>query len=97
MKPTPDPAICKAVRDRHVVEFVYHNKFRRGNPQCYGLTQTGKPGLRVHLIEGGSKEEQLFVMDGMKDFKILPDHFNRPGPNYSKGDSAFKEIWQDLE
>jgi hypothetical protein len=93
----PDKNICDAIRNRQQVEFYYHEKYRKGNPQCYGLSKTGKPALRVHLMEGGDRPEQLFTLDKMMRLKILSTTFKSPGPNYRKGDSDMTDIFCDLE
>jgi hypothetical protein len=93
----PDQNICNAIKNRQQIEFLYHEKYRKGNPQCYGLTKTGKPAVRVHLMVGGDRPEQLFTLDKISNFKILSSTFKSAGPNYRKGDSELPHIFCDLE
>jgi hypothetical protein len=96
MDAKPRPEICKAIENRNRIEFIYHEKLRVGEPQCYGISLTGKPALRVHLIKGGSRPEQMFTLDKMSSIKILKEHFDNPGPNYKKGDTAMSIIFCEL-
>jgi hypothetical protein len=63
MKNPKRPELCVAIASKQVIEFDYHDKHRKGNPQCYGINKTGKEALRVHLIEGGGRDEQMFLCD----------------------------------
>jgi hypothetical protein len=94
---TYDQDIRYAINNWRQIEFTYHDKYRKGNPQCYGLSKKGKPALRVHLSEGGDRPEQLFTLDKVSNLKVLPTKFKSPGPNYKKGDSDMTEIFSDLE
>jgi hypothetical protein len=91
-----NPDICLAVSDRRRLYFEYHGEERIVEPQCYGITKAGKESVRCHMIEGGSREEQLFELSKMEGFKLLDERFSKPGPNYVKGDSAFKIIFCEL-
>jgi hypothetical protein len=90
------PEICDAIRSRQRMEFEYNGKLRIVEPQCYGIKETDIEGLRCHMIEGGSRDEQLFDVDKMKNLKLLTEYFTKPGPNYKKNDSAFKIIFCQL-
>lgn len=90
------PEICDAIKNKQQIEFTYNGKPRRGNPQCYGINRTGKEALRVHLIEGGSRPEQMFLLDNMELFKVLKVSFIKPGPNYKKGDKDMIHIFCEL-
>ncbi|WP_276368824.1 hypothetical protein [Chryseolinea sp. H1M3-3] len=91
------PEICDAIRNKQQIAFLYHGKLRKGNPQCYGINKKGKEALRVHLVEGGSRPEQMFLLDDALDFKIQNEHFVRPGPNYHKGDKDMVHIFCELD
>jgi hypothetical protein len=89
--------ICSALVNKNRVQFEYHGKIRIGEPQACGRNKKGNEVARFHLIEGGSRPEQLFTVSEMKSLKILAEHFSRPGPNYSKNDSAMDaEIYCQL-
>jgi hypothetical protein len=89
--------ICFAIKNKNRVQFDYHSKLRIGEPQACGLNKKGNEVARFHLLQGGSRPEQLFTVAEIKSFKILNEHFTKPGPNYSKNDSAMDaEIYCQL-
>jgi hypothetical protein len=88
--------ICEAIKNKQRISFKYHDKSRSGEPQCCGQTNTGKDAVRVYLLTGGSKPEQLFELDKIKSFQLLDDYFTKPGPNYKRDDSAMKIIYCQL-
>lgn len=94
MEPRQD--ICDAIKNKHRIEFIYHNEVRVGNPQCYGINRTGKEAIRIHLVKGGSRPEQMFLLGKMISLKILEERFHAPGPNYRKGDVDMKVIFCEL-
>ena len=57
--PTAD-LLCDAIRNRQRVMFSYHEKERVGEPQCCGISKAGKEVVRIYLLKGGSRPEQLF-------------------------------------
>jgi hypothetical protein len=88
--------ICSAIKNKQRIEFNYNDKRRVGEPQCCGISEAGNVVVRVHLIQGGSRPEQLFVVSKLRSLKVLNEHFERPGPNYKKNDSAMAEIFCQL-
>ena len=88
--------ICSAIENKQRIEFDYNDKRRVGEPQCCGVSEAGNEVVRVHLIQGGSRPEQLFVVSKLRSLKILNEHFQSPGPNYKKNDSAMVEIFCQL-
>ena len=91
------PELCEAISNKQVITFEYHGKQRKGNPQCYGINTNSKEALRVHLVQGGTRDEQLFLCDEMSSFKITKERFSKPGPNYQKNDKAMIHIFQQLD
>ena len=98
MEPKPSiPLICTAISQKRRLAFMYHERLRVAEPQCYGISTAGKEALRVHLIEGISKErEPLFTVAEMKVLKMLDQAFTKPGPHYKKNDSAMEFIFCQL-
>jgi len=98
MDPMPAiPLICTAIGARRRLSFIYHERLRVAEPQCYGISTAGKEALRVHLIKGISTErEPLFTVAEMQALKMLDQTFTKPGPNYKKNDSAMKIIFCEL-
>ena len=89
-------SICDAIKNKQRIQFEYNNKIRVGEPQCCGLTKADHDAVRVYLIAGGSRAEQLFTLSKFKNFKLLNDFFVKPGPNYKQDDSAMKIIYCQL-
>lgn len=88
--------LCDALKSKRRVKFFYHGKERTGEPQCCGISKTGKEVIRMHLVKGGSRPEQLFEISEMKSLQVLNQHFDKPGPNYRKNDSHMREIFCQL-
>jgi hypothetical protein len=91
-----NPIICDSIRDRRRMRFTYNGRTRLVEPQCYGIGSRGTELLRVHQIQGGSQREPLFDVSKMSDLVALADHFEKPGPNYKKNDSAMTRIFCQL-
>jgi hypothetical protein len=94
MKPRKD--FYDAVINKRRLEFFYNGTKRTGEPQCYGINTRDNEAIRMYQIEGGSKPEELLLVDKIKAYKILNEHFTKPGPNYKRDDSAMKEIFVQL-
>jgi hypothetical protein len=94
--PRPDLAkkdiICLAIKNKQRIRFYYNEKERVGEPQCCGISSGGKEAVRVYLLKGGSRPEQLFTVDLIKSLQLLDEYFTTPGPNYRRDDSAMKKI-----
>jgi hypothetical protein len=78
------------------MQFEYHGVTRIVEPQCYGITAAKKERVRCHMIEGGSREEQLFDVTKITNLKLLNEYFTKPGPNYKRDDSVFEFIFCQL-
>jgi hypothetical protein len=90
------PELCFAIENKRTIAFTYDGKYRKGNPQCYGINKKGREALRVHLAQGGSRPEQMFLCDGI-DFEITDESFEKAGPNYRKGDKDMIHIFCELD
>jgi hypothetical protein len=88
--------IAASIREKRRLRFTYNGKTRLGEPQCYGVGTQGTELLRVHQIEGGVQREPLFDVSKMRDLVVLDEFFTRPGPNYTKNDSAMATIFCQL-
>ena len=88
--------ICEAIRSKRRMTFTYHEKERIAEPQCCGITTADKEAVRMHMVKGGSRPEQLFDVNQLKSLQVLDEHFLKPGPNYKKNDSAMKVIYCQL-
>lgn len=95
---TPSAGIfCDAIKTKNRISFMYHEKERIGEPQCCGISRGDHEAVRMRLLKGGTKPEQLFIISQMTSIKILNEHYFQPGPNYRKNDSAMKVIYCQLE
>lgn len=88
--------LVEAIRQKRRLRLQYNGKARLVEPQCYGIGTKGTELLRVHQLQGGSQPEPLFLVSKIEDLEVLADVFERPGPNYRKGDSAMKTIFAQL-
>lgn len=88
--------LVEAIRDKRRLSLMYNAKPRLVEPQCYGIGHKGTELLRVHQLKGGSAREPLFNVDKIEALEILDEHFDAPGPNYKRNDSAMKTIFAQL-
>jgi hypothetical protein len=91
-----NPVIAQSILEKRRLRFSYHGRTRLAEPQCYGVGAKGTELLRVHQIEGGGQREPLFDVAKMQDLVLLDEVFTRPGPNYTRNDSAMKLIFCQL-
>ena len=94
--PSITDMLCRAIEQRQRIKFMYNEKERLGEPQSYGRSSAGNEVVRIYLLKGGSRPEQLFVVSQIKSLIVLDEHFINPGPNYKRNDSAMKEIYCQL-
>lgn len=88
--------LLTAIRKKRRIHFVYHDKDRIGEPQCYGISTAGKEVVRVFQISGGSQQEPLFEVSKIEQLFVSNEAFQEPGPNYKQGDSAMSVIFAEL-
>jgi len=88
--------LVDAIAQRRRLAFTYHGKPRLAEPQCYGIGHRGTELLRVHQLHGGTQREPLFDVAQIENLVLLDERFTRPGPNYTKNNSAMKTIYAQL-
>ena len=88
--------IVAAIAQRRRLRFVYNGKSRLVEPQCLGIGHRGTRLLRAHQLQGGSQREPLFDVARLQQLTVLEDRFTRPGPNYTRDDSAMQTIVAQL-
>lgn len=87
--------LCRAILKKQRVRFEYNGKLRIGEPQCFGLGDSGNELVRVNLIN--PQQEKLFTVEKMGALELLDQFFSEPGPNYNpKKDAAIKEVYARL-
>lgn len=89
-------SIDRAIREKRRLRFTYHGTPRLVEPQCHGIGQRGTELLRAHQLQGGTQAEPLFDVAKIGDLRVLDEHFEKPGPNYKRDDSAMREIFAQL-
>ncbi|MGH8215819.1 MAG: WYL domain-containing protein [Rhodanobacteraceae bacterium] len=88
--------IDRAIREKRRLRFTYHGVTRLVEPQCHGIGHRGTELLRAHQLEGGTQAEPLFNVTKIGDLQMLDEHFEKPGPNYKRDDSAMQRIFAQL-
>lgn len=88
--------LVNSILHKRRLRFTYNGKARLVEPQCYGVSAKGNELLRGHQLEGGPQREPLFDLSKMEGLIVLDETFARPGPNYTKGDSAMVRIHCEL-
>jgi hypothetical protein len=85
--------IVEAITQMQQLQFIYNDKLRIVEPQFYGVGKKGIEQLRGYQVNEMPRLEKLFDVAKMENVEVLPIHFDKPGPNYNRYDSAFvKEI-----
>ena len=88
--------LARAIRERRVVTFGYSGRERTVEPQCLGVGRKGTSLLRGHQTAGGTAAEPLFDVDKIERLEVLERTFERPGPSYTRDDSAMARIVEQL-
>lgn len=91
-----NPKLVAAIQEKRRLSLKYHDKLRLVEPQCYGIGHKGTELLRVHQVKGGTQPEPLFDVNKIEVLAVLDEHFQKPGPNYKRNDSAMKTIFAQL-
>jgi predicted nucleotidyltransferase len=92
-KKISNAAICKAIRNKAVLQFTYECKLRIVEPQCHGISTAGNEVMRGSQTGGRSRSrrsiaEKLFEVAKISELKETGDTFSDPGPNYNPNDQA---------
>jgi hypothetical protein len=96
-------AICKAIRKRAVIQFRYDgDKVRVVEPQCHGISTTGKEVFRGYQTSGYSESrqtraEKLFEVSKVSALKETGENFSDPGPHFNPDDKAMAYVHCCLE
>lgn len=90
-------AICRAIRERRVIRFLYNDDLRRVEPFCYGESPKGKELLRAYQIGGGSASDslgwKLFDVEKIEALSVTDATFEGRRPFYNPQDSAMETIY----
>jgi hypothetical protein len=90
--------ICKAIRKRALLEFVYHNRRRVVAPYCCGASSRGGDVLRAVQVRGGSASGgmgfgKLWTIAEIADLRMLDEVFTPGDPDYNPQDRAMTRIY----
>ena len=94
--PAPNPSIVAAIAGKRRLRFVYNDRDRIAEPQCYGIGTKGTELLRAHVVTGHRLPAALFDVAKIADLTVLDDTFDTPGPGYRRDDSAMVTIFAQL-
>jgi hypothetical protein len=88
--------ICQAIKERRLLEVVYHDRARLIAPHVYGVDTTGDELLSGYQISGDSRGGQTrgwksLKMAQVSKLKLTTLHFH-PRPEYAHNDRAFARI-----
>lgn len=91
-----DAEICRAIKERRVVNLTYGGKLRQVEPYCYGISKTDKAVLRAYqLCEIGLDVVvgwRLFAIAKISGFALTDDHFDGVRPEYSPRDREMSRV-----
>jgi predicted DNA-binding transcriptional regulator YafY len=101
MESVMNSLISKAIQEMKLLEFYYDGFYRKVEPHTYGISKSGNEMLIAFQIRGGSKEGSFhnwkqFKVDKMERINILDQTFEKPRPDYIKGDKKIKLIFCEL-
>lgn len=89
-------AICRAIRERHLIRLSYGWGSRLVEPHAYGRNNNGNELLRVFQASGASESGEpfgwkLLRVDEINALHIVDEHFAGPRQGYRPGDSAMDD------
>lgn len=94
--------LCRAIRERHVVQFTYHGYSRTVVPAACGLSSAKKLVLRGYQTEGGSRSGRsvpFWTLYRASDIQALVDtgiRFEVAPAVYKPGDKGISDIYAEL-
>ena len=94
--------LCRAIRERHVVQFTYHGYSRTVVPAACGLSSAKNLVLRGYQTEGGSRSGRLvpfWTLYRASDIQALVDtgiRFEVAPAGYKPGDKGISDIYAEL-
>ena len=86
-------AICKAIKQKAVIQFSYHGSLRIVEPQCHGISTAGNEVLRGYQTKDHGRPEELpnnkmFQVSKILDLRETGKNFLDPGPHYNPNDKS---------
>jgi hypothetical protein len=88
--------ICRAIREKRIIELRYHGYSRIVEPYVYGRGRDGGGLLRCYQLSGGSESGERIGWKLLKTAEIfalqLPDLYFISRPEYRRGDKVMEFI-----
>ena len=90
--------ICEAIRERALLEFVYHDRWRVVEPYCCGRSTRGVDVLRAVQVRGASASGglgfgKLWTVAEISDLRMLDEVFIPEDPDYNPRDRAMTRVY----
>jgi hypothetical protein len=86
------PAICDAIRLKHVVCLVYRGGVREVEPYVYGRNSAGDELLRAYQLRGASRSGtpgwKMFRVDDISSATVTFEPFTAPRAGYDPADAV---------
>jgi hypothetical protein len=86
------PAICDAIRLRHVVRFLYRGGVREVEPWVYGRNSAGDELLRAYQLRGVSRSAaagwKMFRIEDITSLAVTFEPFATPRAGYDPADAV---------
>lgn len=93
-------SICRAIRERKVIRFVYDDDWRVVEPHACGVDSNGHAALRGYQVNlpgpDDKRKWRLFHVDKIRSLTVAEDPFAGPRDGYKRGDKAFAHIYCEL-
>ena len=95
--PHVSETICRAIREKRLLEIEYHGHTRTIAPHVYGIDTSGDEMLSCYQVWGGSDGGDSAGWKSLKVREIsslaMTTRKFGPRPEYRHGDRAMKEIF----
>lgn len=89
--------LCRAIADKHLVQFKYDGRSRIVEPFCCGKSTAGNDVLRGFQIRGSDKTKplcwRLYELSEMSQVSITQHSFKGKREDYNPEDPAMTEIF----
>jgi hypothetical protein len=86
------PAICDAIRLRHVLRITYRGGVREVEPHVYGRSGTGDELLRAYQLRGASRSGttgwKMFRVEDISSVVMTFEPFDAPRAGYDPADAV---------
>lgn len=91
--------ICKAIKNKSIIEFFYKGHKRVVEPYCYGVLQsTNNEALRAYRVGGYSSSRKkppwrLYIISEMSEIVVTNKQFENSRLGYKTNDSDMSKIF----